>query len=84
VGSEPYPMASGCFTLEVQVVRAGVLRLLGPMTLSPRTPLELPARYLGVVLCAAKDSRTGIVSLYRSKGYPNLGYRQYLIKFDML
>jgi hypothetical protein len=38
VGSEPYPMASGCFTSGVRVVRARVLRLLGLMALSPRTP----------------------------------------------
>jgi hypothetical protein len=38
VGSEPYPMASGCFTSGVRVMRAGVLRLLGPMALSLRMP----------------------------------------------
>jgi hypothetical protein len=38
MGSKPYPMALGCFTSGVQVVRIGVLRLLGLMALSPRTP----------------------------------------------
>jgi hypothetical protein len=38
MGSEPYPMAPGCFTSGVRVVRIGVLRLLGLTALSPRMP----------------------------------------------
>jgi hypothetical protein len=38
MGSEPYPMAQGCFTSGVRVVRIGVLRLLGLTVSSPRMP----------------------------------------------
>jgi hypothetical protein len=38
MGSEPYPMAPGCFTSGVRVVHIGVLRFLGLTALPPRTP----------------------------------------------
>jgi hypothetical protein len=70
MGSEPYPMAPGCFTSGVRVVRIGVLRLLGLTMSSLKRHLNRSRDTPGAVLRAVKGSRVGIVPLYHSKGYP--------------
>jgi hypothetical protein len=69
MGSKPYPMAPGCFTSEVRVVRIGVLRLLGLTASSPRIP-PCSRDTSGAVLRAVKGRRAVIVPLYHSEGYP--------------